>query len=55
LAVYAKGLAQKLARQRAGYGVLLMRGLECAAAAAVLVFGALLLVGYLATERMFAV
>jgi nickel/cobalt transporter (NicO) family protein len=54
-AVCARGMAQKLARQRAGYGVLLMRGLECAAAAAVLVFGGLLLVGYLATERMFAV
>jgi hypothetical protein len=33
----------------------LMRGLECAAAAAVLGFGALLLAGYMASERMFAV
>jgi nickel/cobalt transporter (NicO) family protein len=54
-AVCAKGMAQRVAGQRAGYGTLLMRGLECAAAAAVLVFGALLLAGYLATERMFAV
>ncbi|HXW29999.1 MAG TPA: nickel/cobalt transporter [Xanthobacteraceae bacterium] len=54
-AVCAKGMAQRLARHRAGYGALLMRGLECAAAAAVLGFGALLLAGYLATERMFAV
>jgi nickel/cobalt transporter (NicO) family protein len=54
-AVCARGLAQRMARHRAGYGALLMRGLECAAAAAVLVFGALLLAGYLATERMFAV
>jgi hypothetical protein len=32
-----------------------MRGLECAAAAAVLGFGVLLLMGCMATERMFAV
>jgi nickel/cobalt transporter (NicO) family protein len=54
-AVCAKGMAQRVAGQRAGYGALLMRGLECGAAAAVLVFGALLLAGYLASERMFAV
>jgi nickel/cobalt transporter (NicO) family protein len=54
-AVCAKGIAQRVARQRAGYGTLLMRGLECAAAAAVLGFGALLLAGYMASERMFAV
>jgi len=54
-AVGAKGMALRLARQRAGYGTLLMRGLECAAAAAVLGFGALLLAGYMASERMFAV
>jgi hypothetical protein len=30
-----------------------MRSLECAAAAAVLGFGVLLLMGYVATERMF--
>jgi nickel/cobalt transporter (NicO) family protein len=54
-AVGAKGLALRFARQRAGYGVLLMRGLECAAAGVVLLFGALLLMGYMATERLFAV
>jgi len=54
-AVSAKGVAQRLARQRAGYGTLLIRGLECAAAAAVVGFGALLLAGYMASERMFAV
>jgi nickel/cobalt transporter (NicO) family protein len=54
-AVCAKGIAQRVAGQRAGYGTLLMRGLECAAAAAVLGFGALLLAGYMASERMFAV
>jgi len=54
-AVLAKGIAQRVARERAGYGTLLMRGLECAAAAAVLGFGTLLLAGYMASERMFAV
>jgi nickel/cobalt transporter (NicO) family protein len=54
-AVCAKGMALRVARHRAGYGALLMRGLECLAAGAVLGFGALLLAGYMATERMFAV
>jgi nickel/cobalt transporter (NicO) family protein len=54
-AVCAKGMALRLARQRSGYGALLMRGLECAAAAAVFGFGALLLAGYMASERLFAV
>jgi nickel/cobalt exporter len=56
-AVGAKGLALRVASasQRAGYAALAMRGLECAAAAAVLGFGVLLLMGYMATERMFAV
>jgi nickel/cobalt transporter (NicO) family protein len=54
-AVGAKGLALRVASQRASYGALAMRGLECAAAAAVLGFGVLLLMGYMATERMFAV
>src|SRR5215469_14433256 len=54
-AVLAKGIAQRVAHQRAGYGTLMMRGLECAAAAAVLGFGGLLLAGYMASERMFAV
>jgi hypothetical protein len=34
---------------------LLLRGLEVGAAALVLAFGALLLLGYMASERMFAV
>ena len=54
-AVGAKGLALRVVSQRAGYAVLAMRALECAAAAAVLGFGVLLLMGYMATERMFAV
>jgi len=34
---------------------LLMRGIEVGAAVVVLVFGVLLLTGYMASERMFAV
>jgi nickel/cobalt transporter (NicO) family protein len=54
-AVGAKGLALRVVDQRAGCAALALRGLECAAAAAVLGFGVLLLMGYVATERMFAV
>jgi nickel/cobalt transporter (NicO) family protein len=54
-AVGAKGLALRVVRQRAGYGALAVRGLECAAAVAVLGFGVLLLMGYMASERMFGV
>jgi len=55
LAVGAKGVATKLARTREGYGELALRGLEVGAAALVLAFGVLLLTGYMASERMFAV
>jgi ABC-type nickel/cobalt efflux system permease component RcnA len=52
LAVGAKGLAQRLAAGRSGYGALALRGLEFAAAALVLAFGLLLLAGYIASERL---
>lgn len=52
-AVSAKGVAQRFADARPGTGLLLVRGLEVAAAAVVLAFGVLLLLGYIATERMF--
>jgi ABC-type nickel/cobalt efflux system permease component RcnA len=52
LAVGAKGLAGRLARSRPGFGSVLMRGVEVAAAAVVLAFGILLLFGYLASERL---
>jgi nickel/cobalt exporter len=55
LAVGAKGLAASFAQTRSGYGSLALRGLEVAAAAFVLAFGVLLLMGYMASERMFAV
>jgi nickel/cobalt exporter len=54
LAVGARGLAQKFAAARPGPGMLVLRGLEVAAALLVLVFGVALLFGYIASERMFA-
>ena len=52
IAVGARGLAEKMAASRPGYGTLLMRGIEVGAAALIIAFGALLLAGYLATERL---
>jgi len=54
LAVGARGLAQRFASSRPGPGMLVLRGLEVAAALLVLVFGIALLTGYIASERMFA-
>ena len=53
LAVGARGLAQRLASGEGGAGMVAVRGLEFAAALAVIAVGALLLTGYLASERMF--
>lgn len=53
VAVAARGLAKKFAQSRPGPGMLVLRGLEVAAAALVLVFGLALLMGYVASERMF--
>jgi nickel/cobalt exporter len=50
--VVARDAAGRLARARSEYGVLAMRGVEVAAAALITAFGALLLGGYLVTERM---
>jgi nickel/cobalt transporter (NicO) family protein len=55
MAVGAKAFAARFAKTRSGYGALALRGLEVAAAALVLAFGVLLLMGYMASERMFAV
>jgi ABC-type nickel/cobalt efflux system permease component RcnA len=52
LAVSAKDVAARLAATRSGGGTLVMRGLEVAAAALVLCFGVLLLLGYVSTERL---
>jgi len=52
LAVGAKSLAKRFARSRAGYGALMLRGVEVGAAAVVMAFGVLLLTGTVASERM---
>jgi nickel/cobalt transporter (NicO) family protein len=52
LAVGAKGFAKRLAERRSGYVMLAMRGIEAGAAVVIIAFGALLLTGYIATERM---
>jgi nickel/cobalt exporter len=52
LAVAAKALAKRFAATRAGYGSLLLRGVEVGAALAVMAFGVLLLTGTIASERM---
>jgi ABC-type nickel/cobalt efflux system permease component RcnA len=52
LAVGAKGVAKRFAHGRGSYGDVLLRGMETGAAALVLIFGVLLLVGYMASERL---
>jgi nickel/cobalt exporter len=52
VAVSAKGLARRLASGREGSGALVMRGMEFGAAGLVLLFGAGLLLGYVAAERV---
>jgi nickel/cobalt transporter (NicO) family protein len=54
LAVGAKGIAKRFAGNRVGYGSLFLRGVEVAGAALVLLVGALLLTGYMASERLIA-
>jgi nickel/cobalt exporter len=53
LAVLARGLAKRLAKRPAGPGILVLGGLEFAAALAVVAVGVLLITGLLASERMF--
>jgi len=55
LAVGARGLAGRLAKAKPGVGVIVLRGLETAAALVIVVFGAALLTGYLASERLMGV
>jgi nickel/cobalt transporter (NicO) family protein len=52
LAVGAKSLAKRFATARAGYGALVLRGVEAGAAGLVILVGVLLLTGYMASERM---
>ncbi len=52
LAVAAKTAAKRLAATRAGYGSLVLRGVEVGAAPMVIGLGLSLLTGYLASERL---
>ena len=52
VAVSARGLAQRLSGAGDGGGALIMRGVEFGAAVLVLLFGAGLLLGYVAAERV---
>jgi nickel/cobalt exporter len=55
MAVGARELAGKLAKAKPGVGVIILRGLETAAAFVIVLFGAALLTGYLASERLMGV
>jgi nickel/cobalt transporter (NicO) family protein len=55
LAVGARGLAGRLAKAKPGAGMLLLRGLETAAALVIVIFGAALLTGYMVSERLMGV
>jgi nickel/cobalt transporter (NicO) family protein len=55
IAVGAKAWAGRLATSRFGYGMLAMRAVEVGAAVVIIAFGALLLTGYIVTERMIGV
>ena len=55
LAVGAKALARRVASRPTGYGDVFIRAIEFAAAGLVLAFGALLLTGYMVSERLFGI
>lgn len=52
LAVSARGIASRIARTRAGLGMLTMRAIEVGCAALIVLFGILLLAGYMASEQL---
>ena len=52
IAVAAKSIATRYANTQAGWGTVVLRGVETAASVLILAFGVLLLFGYLASERM---
>jgi nickel/cobalt exporter len=54
LAVGARGLAGRWAKAKPGAGMLLLRGVEAGAAVVIVMFGALLLTGYMVSERLMA-
>ena len=53
LAVAARGVAARIAKSKAGGGMLVLRGFEFAASILVIAVGVLLMTGFLASERMF--
>ncbi|HKA80382.1 MAG TPA: nickel/cobalt transporter [Xanthobacteraceae bacterium] len=55
IAVGAKAWARRFADAQSGYGMLVMRGIEVGAAVVIIAFGALLLAGYIVSERMMGV
>jgi nickel/cobalt exporter len=55
IAVGARGFAGRLAKSKPGAGLLIVRGLETAAAAVIVLFGAALLTGYMVSERLMGV
>jgi nickel/cobalt exporter len=52
IAVAARAWAQQVTKARSGYGMLAMRGIEVGASVVIIAFGALLLTGYMVSERM---
>jgi nickel/cobalt exporter len=52
IAVGARGFAGRIAKAKPGAGLLLLRGLETAAAVVIVAFGGLLLTGYMVSEQM---
>ena len=52
IAVSARGVASRIARTRAGLGMLAMRAIEVGAAGLLVAFGILLLAGYMASEQL---
>ncbi len=54
ISVLATKWAERFASTRGGYGMLFMRGIEVAAALLITAFGVLLLMGYMASERLLA-
>ena len=55
IAVGARGVAARWAKAKPGTGMLVLRGLETGAALVIVAFGALLLTGYIVSERLMGV
>ena len=51
-AISARQIASRVAKSRAGLGILAMRAIEVGAAALIVAFGILLLAGYMASEQL---